>query len=149
MSEEIKDASLVVPRSMVTSIFINGILAFSMLLAVLFCAGDLSVAAASPTGYPFIEIFAQATGSVAGATVMTAIVTTLAFSAIIATLASSARMAWSFSRDRGLPGWQIFKRVSLFWSKLYRKPPIYRDLLLISLAIRSTPALLCPYMLLL
>jgi choline transport protein len=112
MCEEIKNASTVVPQTMLASLAINGMLAFGMLLAVLFCMGDITAAVQSPTGYPFIEIFTQATASRAGATAMTSIVTALAFCAIIAALAGSSRMTWSFARDRGLPGWRYLSKVS-------------------------------------
>ena len=55
---------------MCISVILNGVLGFSMLLALLFCLGDLTDALATTTGYPFIEIFYQATGSTAGASAM-------------------------------------------------------------------------------
>lgn len=64
------NASVVVPRSMLSSVLLNGTLGFSMLVAVLFCAGDYERALDSPTQYPFFEIFAQALGSNKGATAM-------------------------------------------------------------------------------
>ena len=112
MCEEIKNASTVVPWTMIGSLAINGVLAFAMLIAVLFCMGDITAAVKSPTGYPFIEIFTQTTGSKAGATVMTSIVAVLVFFGIITALAGSSRMTWSFSRDRGLPGWRYLSKVS-------------------------------------
>ena len=112
MAEEIRNASTIVPQCMITSVIINGVLAFGMLIAILFCMGDIDAAVASPTGYPFIEIFTQATGSLTGAGFMTAIITALAFCATIATLAGSSRMMWSFARDRGLPGWRFLSQVS-------------------------------------
>ena len=111
MCEEIKNASTVVPWTMIASLAINGVLGLAMLIAVLFCIGDITAAVQSPTGYPFIEIFTQATASKAGATVMTSIVTALSFCGIIAALASSSRMTWSFARDRGLPGWRYLSKV--------------------------------------
>lgn len=112
MCEEIRNASTVVPQTMIASLMINGLLAFGMLVAVLFCMGDVTAAVQNPTGYPFIEIFTQATESKAGATAMTSIVTVLAFCGIIAALAGSSRMTWSFARDRGLPGWRYLRKVS-------------------------------------
>lgn len=111
MCEEIRNASTVVLQTMIASLMINGTLAFAMLVGVLFCVGDITAAIDSPTGYPFIEIFTQATTSRGGATAMTSIVTALAFCAIIAALAGSSRMTWSFARDRGLPGWQYLSKV--------------------------------------
>ncbi|KAI9650471.1 hypothetical protein NHQ30_000487 [Ciborinia camelliae] len=103
MSEEVKHASLNVPRSMLLSVFMNGLLGFGMLLAVLFCAGDLDKAAESPTGFPFIAIFTNAVGSSKGANTMVSIVVLMSLAGAIAALASASRMMWSFARDRGLP----------------------------------------------
>ena len=70
IAEEIENAAVVIPRSMFISVILNGVLGFAMLLALLFCLGDLADALATTTGYPFIEIFYQATGSNAGASAM-------------------------------------------------------------------------------
>ncbi|KAK0510423.1 hypothetical protein JMJ35_006855 [Cladonia borealis] len=111
MAEEIQNASTIVPYSLLASITLNGFLGFGMLIAVLFCLGDLDAAENSPTGYPFMEIFMQATRSAAGSSVMITIVTILQICATIACLAGSSRMTWSFARDHGLPGWRILSRV--------------------------------------
>lgn len=112
MSEEIHNPSLVVPRSIMLSVIINGTLGFAMLIALLFCIGNLDNALATPTGYPFMEIFVQATNSVSGAATMASLVTILALCATVGILASTSRMFWSFARDRGLPSWRILQRVS-------------------------------------
>lgn len=41
-----------------------------MLLALLFRIGDIDAALKTPTGFPFIEIFTQATNSMGGGTAM-------------------------------------------------------------------------------
>jgi choline transport protein len=104
MCEEIKNASTVVPHSLLASIAINGTLGFSMLIAILFCIGDISNALSSSTGFPFIEIFTQATGSTGGATAMVSIVLSLMIFASVASLAASSRVMWAFARDNGIPG---------------------------------------------
>jgi len=104
MCEEIKNASTVVPYSLLTSIGLNGLMGFSMLIAILFCIGNIDNALSSPTGYPFIEIFLQACNSVAGTTAMTSVVLSLMIFADIAVLAAASRMMWAFARDNGLPG---------------------------------------------
>jgi choline transport protein len=117
MAEEIKNASIVVPRALLTSIVINGSLGFGMLLALLFSIGDLSLVPttvlATPLGFPFIQVFLNATGSIAGSAVMASIVLVLGISASVGVLASSSRMFWSFARDRGLPFSYYISRVSL------------------------------------
>lgn len=113
MSEEIQNPSVNVPRSMMTGITLNGFLGFGMLLAVLFCLGDVDAALQTPTGYPFIEIFQQAVGTIGGATAMTTIVVALGICGTIGFLASSSRMTWAFARDRGLPGWAQLSKVTI------------------------------------
>ncbi|KUJ11509.1 choline transport protein [Mollisia scopiformis] len=112
MSEEIKNPRMNVPRAMIAGIFINGVLAFGMLLAVLYCAGDLDAAFASSTGYPFIEIFAQATESVGGATAMASIVVFIAFFTAIGAVAAASRQLWAFARDRGVPFWTSLGKIN-------------------------------------
>lgn len=111
MSEEIQDASVVVPRSIMFTIFINGTLAFGMLIATLFSLTDVQGALTTPTGYPYMEILLHATGSVAGATTLASILVVMQYCANVGLLASASRMCWSFARDRGLPGWKWLQHV--------------------------------------
>ncbi|KAL8784626.1 MAG: hypothetical protein Q9195_008975 [Heterodermia aff. obscurata] len=106
MSEEIKNASVAVPRAMVSSIMLNGSMSFGMLLAVLFSIGDVNSVLGSNTGYPFLAILQQGVSSIRGALAMAAMITTLAIVATISWVASASRMLWSFARDRGIPGWR-------------------------------------------
>ena len=102
MSEEIENAAITVPRSIITSIIVNGCLGFGILMATLFGLGNIDAVLNSPTGYPYMEIFLQATGSIKGTTAMASIIVALAFCATIGFVATSSRMIWSFARDRGL-----------------------------------------------
>lgn len=111
MSEEVHNAAVVVPRSILATVAINGSLGFAMVIAILFCMGDITEALESTTGFPFIEIFYQATQSTGGATVLTAIVIVAQISAAIGLLATSSRMTWAFAREKGIPGYKYFSRV--------------------------------------
>ncbi|KAL9023096.1 MAG: hypothetical protein Q9180_008394, partial [Flavoplaca navasiana] len=99
--------------SFLVSVLLNGTLGFAMLLAVLFCSGDVSAESIieTPTGYPFIAIFVQATQSVGGSTGMAIIIVALGICATIAFLASASRMTWAFARDHGLPFWRYLAKV--------------------------------------
>ena len=112
MCEEIANASTVVPRSMIISIALNGALGFSMLIAVLFCIGDISTALGTNTGFPFIEIISQAVQNLSGSTAMVALIEVLVIFATVAMLCGTSRMTWAFARDRGLPGSRWLSRVS-------------------------------------
>ncbi|KAL5337416.1 amino acid/polyamine transporter I [Aspergillus crustosus] len=112
MSEEIENAEVIVPRAILLSVLINGLLGFAMLLALLFCLGDIETALATPTGYPFMEVFRSGTGSVGGAAAMSAIVITVCICSTTGMLAATSRQFWAFARDRGVPGWRIWTKVS-------------------------------------
>ncbi|KAL1601679.1 hypothetical protein SLS60_006594 [Paraconiothyrium brasiliense] len=103
-TQEIQNAALVVPRSIMTGIMINGSLGFGMVLTVLYRAGDIDAALAENPAYPFMAIFKHATNSTAAAAVMASLIFCLATSATVGLLASSSRVFWAFSRDKGLPG---------------------------------------------
>lgn len=94
------------------TIFLNGALGFTMVMVVLFCIGDVESALGSPTGYPFIEIFRNATQSKAGATAMTSILIAMIIFATFGYLASASRQLWAFARDQGLPFSNIIARAS-------------------------------------
>ncbi len=112
MCEEITNATTVVPWTMVSSIAINGTLGFGMLIAVLFCIGNVDNALKSPTGYPFIEIFAQATNSITSATAMASFIVALIACAGVSLFAATSRMTWAFARDLGMPGSRWIGKVS-------------------------------------
>ncbi|KAM0809433.1 putative Choline transport protein [Seiridium cardinale] len=112
MSEEIRNASVVIPRSLMTGLAINGTLGFAMLVATLYSIGDIDLALAENPQYPFMAIFRNAVGSTAGAAVMSSIIVVMSFSATTGCLASASRVYWAFARDRGLPGWRFLKRIS-------------------------------------
>jgi choline transport protein len=111
MCEEIKNASTVLPRSLLISIGINGTLGFAMLIAILFCIGDINNALSTSTGFPFIEIFLQATNSPGGASAMTAIVLSMLTMAGTAFLTAASRLMWAFARDNALPYSSYLSRV--------------------------------------
>lgn len=56
-----------VPRGILWPLVINCILAYGWIIALLFSIGNIKATLESPTGYPIIEIFYQATGSIGSA----------------------------------------------------------------------------------
>ena len=75
MAEEIANASVVIPRALMLSVSINGLLGFGMLVAILFCAGpDMGGKIGEGAGFPWMGIFLESTRSVAGAQAMSSIV---------------------------------------------------------------------------
>ncbi|KAF2792521.1 amino acid transporter [Melanomma pulvis-pyrius CBS 109.77] len=103
MCEEIRNASTVLPWAMMGSITINGITGFAMLIAILYCIGDIDTALSTPTGYPFIEILTQGTSSIAGGTTLSAFLVTMFTFATVGIVASASRQLWAFARDNAVP----------------------------------------------
>ncbi|KAL8855020.1 MAG: hypothetical protein Q9221_000217 [Calogaya cf. arnoldii] len=111
MAEEIETASIVIPRSMLASVVLNGSLGFAIVTATLFCLGNEKEVLESPTGFPFIQVFVNATGSKAGSNAMTSIIIAGNISSAVGYLATASRMLWAFARERGLPGSSLLSRV--------------------------------------
>src|SRR5689334_24093971 len=60
MAEEVKDAGRNVPRAMVWSFALNGLLGLFFVITYLFCLPSVEDALADPTGFPFLYVFRQA-----------------------------------------------------------------------------------------
>ncbi|RMY29702.1 hypothetical protein D0865_15449 [Hortaea werneckii] len=103
MSEEARNPRTTIPWSLITSITLNGALGFGMLLALLYCQGDVMQNLESPTGFPFLEAFLQALRSLPWATAYTSILLVLLIFANVAVLAATSRTTYAFARDNGLP----------------------------------------------
>lgn len=111
MSEEIKNATTVVPRSIVYGLLVNGSIGFATLIATLFCIGDLDAITGTDFTYPFIAIYVQATQSKGGSAAMVALILLVGLGLDIGIMAAASRMLWSFARDRGVPGWRYISQV--------------------------------------
>ncbi|KAJ6183696.1 hypothetical protein N7519_004997 [Penicillium mononematosum] len=116
MSEEIKDASETLPKAMITSVIINAASGFVMLVTVCFTLGDIDDILATPTGYPFMQVFYNATESLPGTNTMTAILVLTLTASTITEVATASRQLWSFARDRGLPFSDFFGYVNPGWN---------------------------------
>lgn len=103
MSEEIEEASRNVPRSMVWSFGLNIVPTFALLISYLFCMPVVADAVVDPTGFPFIYVFRNATGSEGGTLGMTVVILILIIMITISSMASTSRQTFAFARDNGLP----------------------------------------------
>lgn len=112
LAEEVENAALNIPRAILGSMLFNGMVGFVMMITTLYCLGDVQTVLNTATGFPFIQIFYDSVGNVAGATVMAAVVLVLTWACAIGITTTASRMTWSFARDNGLP-------FSRFISKVY------------------------------
>lgn len=96
------------------SITINGLLGFGMIIAMLYSATDIDAAVETPTGYPFMEIFYQATGSINGTAGMASLIVLMTLSATVGVIASTSRMLWAFARDNAMPFSSTLSKVRFY-----------------------------------
>lgn len=120
MSEETKDASKTIPLVVVWAVVANAIMLLAVGVTFIFCLGDLDSVLNSPTGQPVIQVFYNATQSIAGTSVMVAVVVVILISACIGQVATSSRQMWSFARDQGM-----YSVLALF-PRLRSSDPLYR-----------------------
>lgn len=106
MSEEIKDAGKTVPRAMLGSYILNGVLGLVFLISYMYMITDVTAALDDATGYPHIWVFAQAV-SPGGVVALNVIPTILIYAGTLSFNISTSRQTWAFARDQGLPfsGW--------------------------------------------
>lgn len=100
------------PRGMIWTLILNGSTGFVMIVTLAFCVGNIDDVLTSETGFPFIQVFLNATGSVGAATGMTIVIMVMQFCAAISNVATTSRQVYSFARDRGLPFSDFLAQVS-------------------------------------
>ncbi|KAI8237186.1 Choline transport protein [Colletotrichum sp. SAR 10_96] len=100
MSEEVRRAKQAVPRAMLWTIVLNGIMSYGIILAILFAMGEPDEVLASD--YPIIPLLFNAAGAKAG-TAMVCGLLIITFCVVAASLASVSRITWAWARDGGLP----------------------------------------------
>lgn len=117
MSEEVKDARRNVPRALIASVTINGILGLGMVIAILFTLGnedDIStITSAAISGSPTVDYFWFVLDDRGFATGLTSLLVAMFIFAAVAVLASTSRVTWAFARDNGLPGSTWIKKGQL------------------------------------
>jgi amino acid transporter len=108
-AEETRGAAVSAAQGVWRSVFFSAIIGWLVILAFLFAAND--VTAVNDEGGAVFGIFNSALDSWA-AKMVVLIATVGQFFCGAAGLTSASRTWYAFSRDRGMPGWAIFRRVN-------------------------------------
>src|SRR5215207_518873 len=106
VSEETHDAEMAAARGIWQSVFWSAIIGWFVLLAITFAATDTEAAAGGA-----IPIF-QSAMSAGAAEIVILISTVGQFFCGMACVTSCSRTFYAFSRDRAVPGWQIWSAVN-------------------------------------
>jgi len=102
MAEEVRDAGLSVPRAMMWTFLLNGLMGFVVLIAFIFCIPDVDAAINDPSDFPVIYVF-NLSMSNNGTLGMFILFFILILIGGISYQASTARQTFAFARDQGLP----------------------------------------------
>ncbi|KAL1652677.1 hypothetical protein SLS61_004657 [Didymella pomorum] len=112
MSEEVRNASHVIPRAMMWTWLGNGILGWIMAITFAFCVGDTMSVLLTPLGSQQVQVFLDTTGSKASATGLTCITLVIGIFACVAVMATNSRQLFAFARDSGVPFSESLSQVS-------------------------------------
>ncbi|KAJ5740781.1 hypothetical protein N7493_000653 [Penicillium malachiteum] len=111
MSEEVRNPAVVIPRILIQTIAINGLMAFVFVLVILFCLNSVEDALNPQYIYPMIGIFKSSTQSVGAATAMQTGISLIGMVSNTGVVASVSRLTWAFARDGGLPFSHYFAHI--------------------------------------
>lgn len=129
LAEECKNAAVVVPWALVSTISIGFVTSFVFAIVLLYCTNDLEAVVSTATGYvhqdfgkvasaddpfsvPIYEIFRQSTRSDAAATVFLVSLTVMTLVALNGSHQTASRLTWSFARDNAIFGSQWLSKIS-------------------------------------
>jgi choline transport protein len=112
MSEEVRNASHVIPRAMMWTWLGSGTMGWIMAITFSFCVGDTMSVLTTPLGSQQVQVFLNTTGSAAGATGLTCITLVIGVFACVAVMATNSRQLFAFARDNGVPFSNVFGQVS-------------------------------------
>ncbi|KAF2639093.1 amino acid transporter [Massarina eburnea CBS 473.64] len=105
MSEELQDASRVVPRAMFWTTFFNGLAGWIGVITFCFCIDSLEVLE-SPLG-AYVQVLLNSTQSAGATTAMSAVIIALGIFGQLTMVATASRQLFAFARDDAIPfhGW--------------------------------------------
>ncbi|THY82109.1 amino acid transporter [Aureobasidium pullulans] len=117
LSEELKDASYYLPRSMVYTALANYTTGIVTIITLMFTLGGSAEELTSTRlGQPYIQVFYNATKSVTGASVITALIALLLIFTAINQVTTTSRQLYAFARDGGMPYSGFIGRVHPKWN---------------------------------
>jgi amino acid transporter len=110
MSEETQGASRGAARGIIMSIVVSAVFGYILALGVTFAIQDFKTTGAAGT-FAVKQVFIESLGTTT-AKVMLAIIVGAQFYCGMSSITSASRMMYAFSRDRAVPGHQLWRRLN-------------------------------------
>ncbi len=111
LAEEVAQPERIIPISIMGTVAIGFITSFCYSISMFFSIRNLSEILSSNTGVPILDIYYQSLQSRAGALCLGTLVFLTGLGCNISCHTWQARLVWSFSRDRGLPGHKHWAKI--------------------------------------
>ncbi|KAL1583194.1 hypothetical protein WHR41_07921 [Cladosporium halotolerans] len=115
LAEESKNASVAVPRALMSTWIIGSLTSIIVSIAVMYSAQDFEAIATTPTGLPIFELFRQAMRSDAAAVTTLAVMLAAGIMALAGCQQTASRLTWAFARDKGFIGSSKLSQVNSKW----------------------------------
>ncbi|KAF2228709.1 amino acid transporter [Viridothelium virens] len=115
LSEEVHNASWVLPRAMVATACANYFAALFMTITFMFFLGDIDAALDSPTRVPYIEVLYNVTQSKGATIVFTSLLMVLLIACMVNQVTATSRQLFAFARDGGVPFYKWLSYVRPGW----------------------------------
>ena len=111
LSEELKDASYILPRAMISAAVITYVLGFVTTVTLMFNLGSITEDLADPSGQPWVAIIYRITGSKGATIVLLLVMIVMFFFCAVNQVTTSSRQVFALARDKGLPCHEFLARV--------------------------------------
>ncbi|KAI0007225.1 putative choline transport protein [Xylariaceae sp. FL0662B] len=115
MAEEVPRPSVNIPIAMGTQMTAGLLSTIVYYVVLMYSITDFDAVLNSSAQFPLTQIYYQASGSVAGAVLLTIVVFLPMVGSLMGSMLTASRVFWTLSRDGAVPFSRVFGRVSARW----------------------------------
>ena len=108
LAEETYEPHRTIPRAMIRAVLLSGIVGFGFLIALSYAISNIKAASASTA--PVAFIVQDVLGSVVAKLFLVFVCVSI-FACGLVIMVTNSRLIWSMSRDKRLPGYQLWRQV--------------------------------------
>ncbi|KAI1112651.1 choline transport protein [Nemania sp. NC0429] len=112
MTEEMPSPAIDAPNAIIYAVAVGGVTGVVFILVILFCITDPETVLSTATNMPITELIFQATGSRAGATVLTLALAVCFVNGTLGSITSTSRLLYAMARDKGLVYHDYFAHIT-------------------------------------
>lgn len=112
IAEEFPDPRRDIPKAIAAQIILGTVTSFCYAIAILYAITDIDAMLSSPGSFPLATVYAQATGSAAGACGLLLIIFFSILVCAVDTTLTVSRIWWALARDNAVPFAPLFAHVN-------------------------------------